>query len=52
MLPILYEWHWDLGLLWRLCLIFLLAWKLFLTDDEKSHVLALNPFRRTQKQPL
>lgn len=35
-----------------LCLIFLLAWKLLLTDDEKTHVLALSPFRRPQKQPL
>ena len=34
-----------------LCLICLMAWKLVLTDDEKTHVLALNPFRRLQKQP-
>lgn len=35
-----------------LCLIFLLTWKLLLTEDEKAHILALNPFRKTQNQPL
>jgi O-antigen/teichoic acid export membrane protein len=40
-----------LGLVY-LCLVCLLAWKLVLTEDEKAHVLALNPFHRLQKQPL
>ena len=35
-----------------LCLIILLTWKLLLTEDEKAHVLALNPFQRIQKQTL
>ncbi|MBI9086106.1 MAG: polysaccharide biosynthesis C-terminal domain-containing protein [Desulfobacterales bacterium] len=28
-----------------------LTWKLVLTADEKKHVLALNPFRRKERQP-
>jgi len=28
-----------------------LAWKLVLTNDEKKHVLALNPFQRKERQP-